>query len=140
MCSALPFNIAECADKDTSIDALSASLSLHDIVYLLYHNIISHSHIVLFVRFHILNWYSQNSAWYLCTAWGTLASDSDILFSPLYLDITVNSDPQKHFLNFHKAQLTAAGSTTKICPDFPSGDIIDPEMKEIGRRFIPSRD
>ena len=38
------------------------------------------------------------------------------------------------------AHLTAAEYPTKPCLYFFSGDTVDLEMKEIGRRRIPSRD
>ena len=47
---------AGCAYKYFSANALSASFSLHDFVPFLYHEIISHSHIILAVWCHITNW------------------------------------------------------------------------------------
>ena len=38
------------------------------------------------------------------------------------------------------AHLNAAVSPENICLDFSCGDTVDIEMKEIGRRRIPSRD
>ena len=87
-----------------------------------------------------MNWYCNSLDRHLCTTWGTLASDSKNLFSPLKSDSTVNYDPQKYFLNFPAAHLNAATSPTKICLDFSSGDTVDIEMKDIGRKRIPSRD
>ena len=44
---ALYFIIDECSTKDTSVDAFSISLYLHDYVDLLYPNIMSHPQIIL---------------------------------------------------------------------------------------------
>ena len=101
--SAIYFIITECAANDTSFDSLSTSLSLHDYVDLLYRENISHSHIILFgrchitnwYRNHITNWYRNNSACYLCTMCGTLASDQKNFCSPLQYDSTVNSNAHK---------------------------------------------
>ena len=38
------------------------------------------------------------------------------------------------------SQLTADASPKKLCLEFSSGYTVDLEMKEIGRRRIPSRD
>ena len=65
--SALSFTIAECAATDTSVYEFSVSLSLHDYMALFYHDIMSHSHIILSGWFHIKNWYCSNSALHLCT-------------------------------------------------------------------------
>ena len=51
----------------------------------------------------------------------------------------MNSDTHKYFLKFPMAQLTAAASPKNICLDFYSGNTVDIDMKEIGRRRIPSR-
>ena len=138
--SAPSFTIAKCAVKETSVDAFSASLNLHDYVALLYCDSMSHSHIILAVRCHITNWYCNSSDCHLCTTWGTLGSDSNNLCSLLQSEISMNSDPYKFFLNFPMAHITEAISTTKLCPDFSSGDNVDIEMEYIGCRSIPSRD
>ena len=52
----------------------------------------------------------------------------------------MNSDPQNYSLKFSIDHLTEYASTTKLCLDFSSGDTVDLDMKEIGRRRIPSRD
>ena len=52
----------------------------------------------------------------------------------------MNPDPQKYFLDFPMSHLTATASPTKLCLEFSSGDTVDLEMKDIGRRRIPSRD
>ena len=46
-CSAPYFTIDEYASKETYVDALSTSLSLHNSVALLYYGRISNSHIIL---------------------------------------------------------------------------------------------
>ena len=51
--SAPYFTNAWCADKDTYVDVLYTSFSLHDSVALLYCNIISNPHIILAGRCHI---------------------------------------------------------------------------------------
>ena len=67
-----------CAHKDISVDALSTSFSLHNYVALLYRNSISHSHIIIYVWCHFMNWYCNSSAQHMCTTWGVLASYSNI--------------------------------------------------------------
>ena len=52
----------------------------------------------------------------------------------------MNSYPHNYFLNFSISQVTVAASTTKLYPDFSSGNNVDLDMKEIGHRRIPSRD
>ena len=138
--SALYFTIYECAAKDTSVDAFSASLSLHNYVDFLYHDSISHSHIILAGRCHITNLYWNNLARHMCTTWGTLASDSKSFCIPLQSDSTISSDPHKYILNFSMDQLTVDASPTNLCLDFSSGKTVDLKIKEIGRRRIPSRD
>ena len=54
--------------------------------------------------------------------------------SLLKSDSTVNSDHHKYFLRFPMVHLTAAAYTTNLCLEFSSGNTIDLEMKEIGRR------
>ena len=63
-----------------------------------------------------------------------------MFFSPLQLDNTLNYDPHKYFLNFPMAHITADDSPKNIYLDFSSGDTVDTETKEIGRRWITSRD
>ena len=65
--SAISFTVAECADMDTSVDAFSTSLPLHNYVALLYCDSMSHPHIILSGLCHITNWYCNNSAFHLCT-------------------------------------------------------------------------
>ena len=52
----------------------------------------------------------------------------------------MNFDPHKYFLKFPMSQLTAAAPPTKLCLEFSSGDTVAIEMKDIGKRRIPSRD
>ena len=65
--SAIYFIIFECTSKDTSVDAFSASFSLHYSVDLLHCDIMSHSHIILAGRCHINNCYCNNLDRHLCT-------------------------------------------------------------------------
>ena len=51
----------------------------------------------------------------------------------------MNSDPHKYFLDFPMAHLTAYFFSTKLFLDFYSDNTVDIEIKEIGRRRIPSR-
>ena len=69
-----------------------------------------------------------------------MASDSNNFINPLQSDSTMNYDIHKYFLKFPMAHLTTGASPKKICLDFSSGDTVDLDMKEIGRRRIPSRD
>ena len=62
------------------------------------------------------------------------------IFSPLQSVSTVNYDTQKYLLNFHMAHITADDSPKNICLKFYNGSTVDLDMKEIGRRRIPSRD
>ena len=89
---------------------------------------------------HIKNWYCNNLARHLCTTLGTLAYDSNNFCISLKYDSKVNYDPHKYLMNFPMAHITVADSTTKIYLHFYIGDTVDVEMKEIGRRRIPSRD
>ena len=50
----------------------------------------------------------------------------------------MNSASYKHFLTFSMDHLNEAASTIKPCIDFSGGETIDIEMKEMGRRRIPS--
>ena len=127
--SAPSFTIDGCACKETSGDAIYTSLLLHDSGALLYCDSISHYHIILAGCYHITNWYWKNSSRHLCTIWGTLASDSKNVFSPLKSDTTVNYDTHKYFLNFPMAHLTASTSPKNPCVDFYSGDTVDTDMK-----------
>ena len=76
----------------------------------------------------------------MCTTWGILAPDSNISFSPLQLDIPLNYAPHKCFLYFLVSHSTAASFPTKLYLEFSSSVTIDPEMKEINRRHITSKD
>ena len=129
---------AGCADKDLSVDALSTSFFLHNTLDLLYCDRISQSHIILDGLCHITNWYWNNLGRYLCATCGMLASNSNIFFIPLQSVINVNSAPHKYFLTFPIVHLTAATYTKNICLDFSSANTVDLEVKEIGRRCIPS--
>ena len=77
---------------------------------------------------------------HLCTTLGTLAYDSNNFCISLKYDSKVNYDPHKYLMNFPMAHITVADSTTKIYLHFYIVDTVDVEMKEIGRRRIPSRD
>ena len=137
-CSIASFTSANCAPKDTSVGVLPASLYLHNSVDLLYHEIISHYHIILDSRCHIINWYHNNSSWQMCTRWCTLASGLDNFCIPLQSDITLISNTHKYFLNFMITHLTADAYTWKLCLEFSSGDTVDLKMKKIGCRHIPT--
>ena len=134
------FTNSQCSSEDTSIDAYSTSSFLHDSVDFLYLNSILRSHIILSERYYIKNWYWNNLACHLCTRWVTLASGLKNFCSPLQLYSIVNSDPHKYFSNFPIYHLTVADSPTKLCLKLSRVDIVDLEMKQIGRRHIPYRD
>ena len=70
---------------------------------------------------------------------GTLASDSNNVFSPFRSDSTVNYTPHKYFLNFMMEHLTVDDSPTKLCLEFSCGDTVDIDIKKVGHRCIPSR-
>ena len=70
------FTIYACVAKETSVDAFSTSIFLHDYVALFYRDSMSHYHIILSGRCHITNWHCNISSFHLCTTWGTLSSDS----------------------------------------------------------------
>ena len=55
---------------------ISTSFFPHKSVAFLFCYSVSNYHIILSGRLYITNWYYNNSARYLCTIWGTLASDS----------------------------------------------------------------
>ena len=129
------FTNSECDDKDTFSDSLSTSFFLHNSVALLYCDNISHSHIILADWCNVINWYWNNPARHLCIKWGTFPSDLNI-FSPLKLDIAVNSVTKKFFINFLMAHFTADASPAKVYLELYSVDTIDLQMKEIGRRRI----
>ena len=134
--SAPYLTISDYASKETSVDALSTSLFLHNSIPLLYRESMSHYHIILASWFHINNLYCNSSALHLCTTLCKLDSDSNNLCGPLKYDSTVNYDPHKYFMNFPTAHLTSDASPTKLCLDFSSGKTVDLEMKDIGRRWI----
>ena len=52
----------------------------------------------------------------------------------------MNSSPNKYPPKFPMAHLTLSASPTKMCLDFSSGNTVDIDMKDIGRRRIISRD
>ena len=137
---AFSFAIDECAAKDTSVDAFSVSLYLHNYVVFLCRDSMLHPHIILTGQCYTTDWYYNNLVRRLCTTWGKLASDSNIFCSPLKSEISVNFDPHKYFVKISVDHLTVAASTTDICLDFSSGDTVDLEMKENGCRRIPSRE
>ena len=52
----------------------------------------------------------------------------------------MNYDPNKYFMNFPMAHLTAFSFPAELCIDFYSGNTVDLDMKDIGRRRITSRE
>ena len=91
--SSTSLNISDCDTKYTYVDALSASLSLHDYMALLYRDSISHSHKIFYGRFHINNWYCTNLDIQMCTTCVKLASDSKRIVVDYNLTVPVIMSP-----------------------------------------------
>ena len=52
-----------------------------------------------------------------------------MIFSPLQSDSTVNSDPQKFFIDFSIAYLNVSCCPTKLCLEFSSAKTVAYEIK-----------